>query len=238
MGPNHLANSKSWFEFGLTLAFALFCVGAVGQSGVEQLLSAADKGDVKAIQAAIAAGGDVEATDAAGYTALMKAANGGKLEAVRALLKAGAKVNAKSKQGYTPLMVTVASGSVAIAKLLLDDGADASATTPNGMTALDGARQTGNQPLIQLLSKVTAPTASAQAAAPPPPPPKAAISKQQIDAKTEQAAQAFKAGEYAKATALFQEVAALNPQDALVWHFLGQSLAKTDDVMGAWRAFG
>jgi formylglycine-generating enzyme required for sulfatase activity len=236
MGTNHLASSKSWFRFGLTLAFAVFCVGAIGQNGVEQLLSAADKGDVKAIQAAIAAGVDVEATDAAGYTALMKAANGGKLEAVRALLKAGAKVNARSKQGFTPLMASVASGNVAIAKLLLDGGADASAMTPSGMTALDGAKRTGNQALIQLLSKVT-PTASAQPVPPPPPLPKAAISKQQIDAKTEQAAQAFKAGEYGKATALFQEVAAINPQDALVWHFLGQSLAKTNDVMGARRAF-
>ena len=214
------------------------CAFAANQSGIEQLLSAVDKGDVKAIQAAIAAGVDVEATDAAGYTALMKAANGGKLEAVRALLKAGAKVNTKSKQGYTPLMVTVASGSVAVAKLLLDNGADASATTANGMTALDGAKRTGDQALVQLLSKVTAPTASAQAVPPPRPPPKPGVSKQQIDAKTEQAAQAFKAGEYAKATALFQEVAALNPQDALVWHFLGQSLVKTNDMMGARRAFG
>jgi len=238
MRPNHVANSNSWLRFGLTLVFVLSCVGAVSQGSVEQLLSAADKGDVRAIQAAIAAGADVEATDATGYTALMKAASGGKLEAVRALLKAGAKVNAKSKQGYTPLMVTVASGSVAVAKLLLDSGADVSATTPNGMTALDGAKRTGNLPLIQLLSKVTAPTDSAQAAPPPPPPPKTAISKQQIDAKTQQAAQAFKAGEYAKATALFQEVAAINPQDALVWHFLGQSLGKTNDVMGARRAFG
>jgi len=224
-------------RLAISIALGFFSAHALGQGNIDQFLSAAEKGDVKSIQAAIAAGVDVNAADPAGYTALMKAANGGKLEAVRALLKAGAKVNTKSRQGYTPLMVTVASGSVAVAKLLLDNGADPSAMTPNGMTALDGAKRTGNLPLIQLLSKVTAPTDSAQAAPPPPPPPKTAISKQQVDAKTEQAAQAFKAGEYVKATALFQEVAAINPQDALVWHFLGQSLTKTNDVMGARRAF-
>jgi len=228
---------NAWFRFGPTLLLGLACAGAIGQAGVEQLLSAADKGDVKSIQAAIAAGVDVNAADPAGYTALMKAASGGRLEAVRALLKAGAKVNARSKQGFTPLMASVASGNVTIARLLLDSGADVSAATPNGMTALDGARRTANEPLMRLLSKVTQQTPFAPSAAPPPPV-KAAVSKQVIDAKTEQAAQAFKAGEYARATALFQEVAALNPQDALVWHFLGQALARTNDVMGARRAFG
>lgn len=59
----------------------------------------------------------------------------------------------------------------------------------------------------------------------------------ELAAQAEQAAQALKAEDYARAVLLLREVVASNPQDAQGWHFLGQALAKTDDGMGARRAF-
>jgi urea transport system substrate-binding protein len=58
-----------------------------------------------------------------------------------------------------------------------------------------------------------------------------------LAAKTEQAAQAFKSGDYARANALFREVTVLNPQNATAWYFLGQSLERTGDVSGARSAY-
>lgn len=58
-----------------------------------------------------------------------------------------------------------------------------------------------------------------------------------LAAKTEQAAQAFVDADYALASVLFGEVALINVRDDLVWHFLGQALAKTHDLMGARRAY-
>ena len=63
------------------------------------------------------------------------------------------------------------------------------------------------------------------------------ISTTELAAINEQAAQAFKEGDYGRAVTLFRELAELTPQDVSVWHFLGQSLGKTKDVLGARRAF-
>src|SRR6202030_4059882 len=97
-------------RLAISIALGVFSAHTIGQGNIDQFLSVAGKGDVKSVQAAIAAGVDVNAADSAGYTALMKAANGGKLETVRGLLKAGAKVNARAEQGFTSLMASVASG--------------------------------------------------------------------------------------------------------------------------------
>jgi formylglycine-generating enzyme required for sulfatase activity len=57
------------------------------------------------------------------------------------------------------------------------------------------------------------------------------------DMKTSQAVQAFQTGDYGRAITLFREVTVIKPNDPLVWHFLGQSLEKSGDVIGARKAY-
>jgi formylglycine-generating enzyme required for sulfatase activity len=56
-------------------------------------------------------------------------------------------------------------------------------------------------------------------------------------AKSALAVQAFQAGDFGRAIALFREVSVITPNDPLVWHFLGQSLEKNGDVIGARKAY-
>src|SRR5579863_3777720 len=56
-------------------------------------------------------------------------------------------------------------------------------------------------------------------------------------AKTALAVQAFQAGDFVRATALFREVSVITPNDPLVWHFLGQSLERGGDLIGARKAY-
>ena len=53
----------------------------------------------------------------------------------------------------------------------------------------------------------------------------------------EQAVQAYQAGDYAQAATHFKRVVQLEPANAKAWLFLGQSLAQSNDNMGARRAF-
>jgi len=52
-----------------------------------------------------------------------------------------------------------------------------------------------------------------------------------------QAVQAYQEGDYQNAATHFKKVVQLDPSNAKAWIFLGQSLAKTNDVEGAQRAF-
>jgi formylglycine-generating enzyme required for sulfatase activity len=206
----------------LILALAVFALavsGAHAQTNPAPLLAAAKQGSVKAIRQALGSGIDVNAADKDGWTALALAASGGKPDAVKTLLKAGAAVNVKASGGQTPLMAAVLSGNRDVVKLLLDGGADAFAATVEGASALDIARRSGKKPLSDLLAEHMV-----------------KINKM-VAAKSEQAAGAFKAGNYAKAAGLFREAVLLNPEDDFDWHFLGRALEKSDDLKGAQEAY-
>ena len=214
----------------LTFAVSIFSSNVFADKNPVPLFAAAAKGNVVAIDKAINSGIDVNSTDPDGWTPLMVAASSGKFLAVKTLLMAGSDVNVRTSKGQTPLIASVLSGDAAIVKLLLDSGADPSATTPQGATALDYAKQSGKASIITLLASVTVSAPSNHVTTSP-------KNSKVIDAKIEQAAQAFKTGDFQGAITLFTEVTKLNPKDALVWHFLGQSLAKKNDVMGARLAF-
>jgi hypothetical protein len=77
--------------------------------------------------------------------------------------------------------------------------------------------------LFLVLAGVPAALVRAQSPAVQPVPPGTA----EIEAKINAAAQAYKAERYGEAERLFGELSVLDPQNALVWHFLGQSLAAT-----------
>jgi ankyrin repeat protein len=113
---------------------------ARSREGQTPLMSAALNGRVGAVEALLAHGADVQATESyRGQTALMLAAGEGNVDAMRALIAAGASVGAESKSGFTPLLFAVRNAQLEAVHLLLEHGADANDQAPDGTSALNVA---------------------------------------------------------------------------------------------------
>ena len=84
---------------------------------------AAQNGKIKAAEALVAAGADVNAPVAkGGYTPLMLAAISGSTDLTSALIDHGAKVNAVNPGGVTALMIAAANNHPRVAEVLLEVG--------------------------------------------------------------------------------------------------------------------
>jgi ankyrin repeat protein len=80
-------------------------VGSAGcMSREHALVAAAERGDLRTVQALLAAGLPPDARDRAGKTALMQAAENGHLTLVHVLMTSGADVNARDHEERTVLM--------------------------------------------------------------------------------------------------------------------------------------
>jgi uncharacterized protein len=99
-------------------------------------------------------GGNVNATDTAGYNALMRAAQyNTDAQLVQALLARGADVNAMTSTGWTPLHLAISSGKVENARMLAQSGADLSRRDPMArLTPAQRALQLGHTDLAADLS--------------------------------------------------------------------------------------
>jgi len=96
-----------------------------GQS-FEQLLSAANQGDVRAVGTFLDKGLDPNTADPDGNTLLMIAARGGHLDLVSFLIGRKASVTRRSPHGDTALMFASLKGHLAVAGLLVENGAEVS----------------------------------------------------------------------------------------------------------------
>jgi len=103
---------------------------------IERLVEAVDGNDAPAVEAALAAGADVNARLRGGNTALMRAASEGRRAALQALLRGGANVRAQRDDGITALMLASFFGHVSVVSALLDWGADINAEDTHKFTAL------------------------------------------------------------------------------------------------------
>jgi len=74
------------------------------ESPENSLLSAAQSGNVRELQAALARGAALDAKDKDGLTALMRACKGGHTAVLPALLERGADLDAQSTNGMTALI--------------------------------------------------------------------------------------------------------------------------------------
>ena len=119
---------------------------------VEDLMLAAEAGDLEAIRLFREAGQDLNAADAEGNTALMRAAAGGRIELVDILLAAGGDPRAANGKGRTPLMFAAEKGRVEILRTLLTRGADVAAADPEGWSALKLAAYEGHGDAVGLLA--------------------------------------------------------------------------------------
>lgn len=105
---------------------------------LEPFFSLCARGTADEIRAAIAAGADVDARNAAGSAPLHRAVTNNGFEAARCLVEAGADVNARTAGRYadTVLHSAVWTEDPAVIRLLLDRGADPFALDSRGWTPL------------------------------------------------------------------------------------------------------
>ncbi len=103
----------------------------------DALHRAAKAGNLKGLEAALAAGADVNARDAKGWTALMYTVDNGYVLLVEPLLQAKADPDVQAPDGATALFMAVAHGHADIFPLLMHAGADPMIEGPKGKTATD-----------------------------------------------------------------------------------------------------
>lgn len=120
------------------------------------LRSAAYKGDVVALDAALNAGAEINAHGSTkwGGSALHLAALQGKYEAARLLLDRGADVNLRDRTGETPLSNALIREHYKLATLLLDRGASTDVVGPSGRTPLSLVAKSRNKELIARVAGV------------------------------------------------------------------------------------
>ena len=112
-------------------------LGLVGSVGVfaQPVPDAAKLADWETVQALVARGTDVTATQGDGTTALHWAGYWDDVDAASLLLRAGADPSAVNDLGATPLWTAAENGSATMVAHLLEAGADANAMTAEGETA-------------------------------------------------------------------------------------------------------
>ena len=128
----------------------------------DALHRAAKAGNLKGLEAALAAGADVNARDDKGWTALMYVVDKGYVLLVEPLLQAKADPDVRAPDGATALFMAVAHGHSEIIPLLMKAGADPTIKGPKGKTATEVAqarykdqKKTFDPAMLSLLSGQT-----------------------------------------------------------------------------------
>lgn len=108
---------------------------------LEELLGAIVTGELKALEAFLESGGDVNTRepDKERNTLMHIAVLFGQEEAVKLLAKSGADLDLKNTNGTTALISAAFLGKRELVKILLEEEASQDITDNNGMTALDAA---------------------------------------------------------------------------------------------------
>ena len=126
-------------------------VASAASSVDEQVLKAADCGDLAQVRSLLRDGANPNAKDATGNTLLMYAAGSGKLDLVKFLIDRGADVHAKRPDGQTVLLHAAGAGNTEVLRLLVKMGLDVNSKTTGGETALMMASMGGSLEEVQFL---------------------------------------------------------------------------------------
>ena len=130
------------------LAGMLLMTDASAQTG---LIEAAERGDVAAVERAIAAGADLEQRDGQRRTPLLLAVAGNHIRVAKALLAAGASPNAQAANQDTPWLLAGASGRSEIIAAMLPLKPDLSIRNRYGGNALIPACERAHVETVELL---------------------------------------------------------------------------------------
>ena len=104
-----------------------------------EIFEACTKGNLKAVEALIAGGTDLNQLGPDQNTPLMIAITFDQSDVTKALINGGAKLDLKNKDGTTALISAAFFGQPEVVKLLLEKGADINAKNNTGSTALASA---------------------------------------------------------------------------------------------------
>ena len=115
------------------------------------LISAADRGNKKIVEALLRSGANANAKDLNGKTPLYRGVTKGGKDLVELLLRNGVEVNEKDSNGNTPLLGAVARGNKGIVEVLLRNGADVNEKDRYGNTPLHRAVNQDNQEIVAIL---------------------------------------------------------------------------------------
>jgi ankyrin repeat protein len=135
-------------------AFALLalCAGLARAASMDQeLIAAAENGNVARIAELLKRGANVNAQDERGRTPAMAATYARQTKAVQALLQAGADVNRRDQMLNNPFLYAGAEGMLEILKLAHAAGADPRITNRFGGTALIPAAERGHVEAVSWL---------------------------------------------------------------------------------------
>jgi ankyrin repeat protein len=140
-------------------AGAVFALSLSGHAPPEApVADAAMSGDLRAVEALVAQGLDVNEAQGDGMTALHWAAELGELEMAKVLIAAGADMEAVTRIGsYTPLLVAAEEAREDVVLALIEAGADPHARRrPAGTTALHFAAANGSAAAVDALVRAGA----------------------------------------------------------------------------------
>ncbi len=118
--------------------------GSDQNTPASSFIQAATRGDLDAVNAALKAGIDVNATVKYGWTALHASAERSHVNVLKRLIEAGANVDAKEYLDVTPLHWAAVRGPREAVKALIDAGADVNAYCVQHDTPLGSAAGAGN----------------------------------------------------------------------------------------------
>jgi ankyrin repeat protein len=106
---------------------------------------------LKAVQALIAGGVDLNKANKENITPLQIACELGRLEIAQALIDAGADLNKVSIKGDTPLHIACKKNYLEVAQALIIAGAELNIVNNEGETPLEIAKKNNNHKIIQVL---------------------------------------------------------------------------------------
>lgn len=117
----------------------------------EQLIDAATRGDVDAVEKLLPGFLPIDEQDSVGCTALFWAVSSGHRKVAELLLNRGADPNIPENNGTTPLMDAASGGDLSMMRLLLQRGARAEVYDLHGDRAMDYATNQQQHSAAQFL---------------------------------------------------------------------------------------
>jgi ankyrin repeat protein len=145
-------NSVRYISLIFLIACSALIANAQSRQSEAALRKAAQDGDIKAVNALLAKGTNVNARDETGKTALLWVAPArDNPEMVQDLISQGADVNATDKNGETALMIAASQDNPGIIEELLAAGAKVNAANNVGQTALMEAAFRANIEIVKTL---------------------------------------------------------------------------------------